>query len=256
MKRGFTLLEVLMAIAILGLGLSVLLGAQTGLFASANRSERISIATGLARCKMSEIELELLQKGYPLLDQESEGECCMGELHEGFQCRFKVLRVELPDPPLTEGEEDGGVLDSEGDGPLGALMALTQPGAGAALGEQPDIGALATELSGAIGGGDGIASLAMGFVYPSLKPLLEASIRKVVVTVHWREGVRERTLDVTQFVTQPQEPPPEDLDGGVADGTQGLGTGLSGLLGGALGGSATGTGTGTGTGTATGTGAK
>jgi general secretion pathway protein I len=57
--RGFTLLEVMMAIAILGLGLSVLLGAQTGLFASATRAEHISVATGLARCRMSEIELEL-----------------------------------------------------------------------------------------------------------------------------------------------------------------------------------------------------
>lgn len=247
MKRGFTLLEVLMAIAILGLGLSVLLGAQSGLFANANRAERISVATGLARCKMSELELELLQKGYPLLDQEGEGECCMGELHEGYQCRFKVLRVELPEPPLTDEEGDGGSpLDTEGDGPLASLMALTQPGAGAALGEQPDMGALATELTGAVGGGDGIASLAMGFVYPSLKPLLEASIRKVVVTVHWREGTRERTLDVTQFVTHPQEMPPELLDGGVAGDGGGLGAGIGALLGGALGGTSTGTGTATG----------
>jgi general secretion pathway protein I len=82
--------------------------------------------------------------------------------------------------------------------------------------------------------------MVMGFVYPSLKPLLEASIRKVVVTVHWREGIKERTLDVTQYLTNPQLPSPEELDGGLVGG--GLGAGLGGLLGG--------------TGTATGTGAN
>jgi general secretion pathway protein I len=239
MKRGFTLLEVLMAIAILGLGLSVLLGAQTGLFTSAGRAERISIATGLARCKMSEVGLELLQKGYPLLDQDGEGECCMSELQDGYQCRWKIQRVELPEPPLEGAEMDGG-LDPTGEGPMGALMTLQQSN-GASLGENPDMGALASQLGGAVGGGDGIASMVMGFVYPSLKPLLEASIRKVVITVHWREGVRERTLDVTQYITNPQLPSEEELDGGLAGG--GLGTGLGGLLGG------TGTGTGMGTGT-------
>lgn len=245
MKRGFTLLEVLMAIAILGLGLSVLLGAQTGLFASASRAERISIATGLARCKMSEVELELLQQGYPLLDQDGEGECCMSEIQDGYQCRWKIQRVELPEPPMEGGEVDGG-LDLSGEGPMGALMTLQQSN-GATLGENPDMSELATQLGGAVGGGDGLASLVMGFVYPSLKPLLEASIRKVVITVHWREGIKERTLDVTQYVTNPQLPSPEELDGGLSGG--GLGTGLGGLLGG------TGMGTGTGPGTGSGRGA-
>jgi general secretion pathway protein I len=236
MKRGFTLLEVLMAIAILGLGLSVLLGAQTGLFTSAGRAERISIATGLARCKMSEVELELLQKGFPLLDQDGEGECCMSEIQDGYQCRWKIQRVELPEPPM-EGEEPDGGLDPTGEGPMSALMALQQS-KGASLGESPDMGALASQLGGAVGGGDGIASMVMGFVYPSLKPLLEASIRKVIITVHWREGIKERTLDVTQYLTNPQLPSAEELDGGLVGG------GLGGLLGG------------TGTGTATGTGDK
>jgi general secretion pathway protein I len=214
MKHGFTLLEVLMAIAILGLGLSVLLGAQAGLFANANRAERISVATGLARCKMSEVELELLQKGYSLLDQEGEGDCCMGRVTEGYQCRYKVLRVELPEPPPPELEMDGG-LDPGSTGPLGALAALEQSGT-QKLGEHPDLGAMASELGASMGGSDGLASLVMGFVYPSLKPLLEASIRKVIVTVRWQEGIRERTLDVTQYVTNPQLPSPEELDGGLA----------------------------------------
>jgi general secretion pathway protein I len=154
----------------------------------------------------------------------------MSEIQDGYQCRWKIQRVELPEPPAEGAEMDGG-LDPTGEGPMGAMMALQQSN-GASLGENADMSALASQLGGAVGGGDGIASMVMGFVYPSLKPLLEASIRKVVVTVHWREGIKERTLDVTQYVTNPQLPSPEELDGGLAGG------GLGGLLGG------TGTGTG------------
>jgi general secretion pathway protein I len=212
--RGFTLLEVLMAVAILGLGLSVLLGAQTGLFASASRAQHISVATGLARCRVSELELDLLQKGFPLIDQESDGDCCMGESSDGYDCSWKVQRVELPDPSEMNASGDGGLdlstdalgTDALGAGsnPVSTLLALGQ-GTGSALGEKPDLGALATELTGSMGGTDAIAGIVMGFVYPTLKPMLEASIRKVIVSVRWREGVRERSLAVTYYVTDPKQ---------------------------------------------------
>jgi hypothetical protein len=70
--------------------------------------------------------------------------------------------------------------------------------------------------------------MVMGFVYPSLKPMLEASIRKIVVTVAWKEGLRERTLVVTQFVSDPRQGELEpDAAEGLMDGglTQGFGPG-------------------------------
>jgi general secretion pathway protein I len=236
-RRGFTLLEVMMAVAILGLGLSVLLGAQTGLFASANRAEHISVATGLARCRMSELELELLQRGFPLIDQESEGDCCMDEITEGYDCAWKIQTIELPEPPEMSAEMDGGSsgpdLDSEGTGPMAALMQLQQ--GVQTPGEAPDIGAMATELTSTMGGSEGIAGMFMGMVYPSLKPMLEASIRKVTVSVRWREGVRQRTLDVTQYVTDPQEAAAEsELARGALES-------VSGFTGGSLPGSSGGT---------------
>ena len=47
--RGFTLLEVMVAVAILGLGLTAILSAQTGVFASSAHARNLSVATGLAR---------------------------------------------------------------------------------------------------------------------------------------------------------------------------------------------------------------
>ena len=106
-QRGFTLLEVLVAIAILGLGLTVILSSQVGLFSSAQRAETLSVATNLARCKMSEEEVELLTKGYPLVESHDEGECCEDEDSRGFRCEWKVERVELPQPQELSGGDGG-----------------------------------------------------------------------------------------------------------------------------------------------------
>ena len=277
LKRGFTLLEVLMAIAILGLGLSVLLGAQTGLFANATRTEHISVATGLARCRMSEVELDLLQKGYPLVESNGAGSCCMGESAEGFTCEWKVQRIVMPNMSLTDGGVEAGLADQEMDidgglnlgtsglgassgatpGPLGLLMQL-EATKGQNLGQKPDISSLATQLQGSMGGVDGLASMVLGMVYPTLKPMLEASIRKVTVSVKWHEGSRERNLDLTQYVTDPKQGN-IDQDGGVGmlDGGFGALPGMLGMdpsSGTGLPGSGTGTGTGLGTGTGTTTG--
>lgn len=228
MTRGFTLLEVLVAVAILGLGLSVILGAQTGLFSNAKRAQRLSLATGLARCRMSELELELLQNGYPLIDQESEGECCMDEASDGFSCSWKIQRVELPEATNMDAEGDAGVAEaeSEGVGPFAALSAL-QKGGGAALGENPDIGALAEQLTAGSGDTGGLVGMVMGLVYPSLKPMLEASIRKVTVDVKWKEGVMDRSLQITQYVTDPKQGELDaelGTDGGLGGGSLDGGT--------------------------------
>ena len=61
--RGFTLLEVMVATAILGLGLTAILSAQAGAFATAAHARNLSVATTLARCKMGEIEEHLYRDG-------------------------------------------------------------------------------------------------------------------------------------------------------------------------------------------------
>ena len=230
MRRGFTLLEVLVAISILGLGLTVILSSQVGLFSSSQRAQSLTVATNLLRCKMSEVELDLLQKGYSLVDQTDEGECCAEESESGFRCTWKVERVELPQPQsLSSG--DGG-LDDPGGG-LGALESLASLQSGSsALGENPTTGDLASMLTSSGASAQGMAGMAMGLVYPDLKPMLEASIRKVTITVLWKEGRNERDLSVTQYVTNPQQ---GGLDPNAAKGLEGLENQLGGLLGGAPG---------------------
>lgn len=67
--EGFTLLEVLIAVVILGSSLAVLLGSVNHNLVLVSDSKNLSIAKMLAQNKMAEIELQ----GYPDLKEE-EGE--------------------------------------------------------------------------------------------------------------------------------------------------------------------------------------
>lgn len=257
MNRGFTLLEVLVAVAILGLGLTAILSAQTGLFASSSYAERVSFAVGLARCKMSEVEIKLEKNnGYPLIDTKDEGPCCADEPYGGFTCKWKIEKIELPLPPTNTdlNSKISGGLGPSSFGPLSAIAAVGAS-SGAVLGENPGLGDISKLLAGptgglgtgmgsgmgalpggispglAMGGTQVLAPLVMSLVYPTLKPMLEASIRKVTVSVTWKEGSRTRDVSVTQFVTNPQQ---GGLDptlpmGGLLGSPTGTGTGPPGF---------------------------
>jgi len=232
-RRGFTLLEVLVAISILGLGLTVILSSQTGMFASAKHSENLTHALFLARCKMTETELELMTDGYPLLDQSDSGKCCEDDESE-YSCVWKVEQIELPQPGSFEPGEDAGMLEDGGVpgtvdpmsvgtdlSALGAVNSLQSP---SGLDGQDPLNSLAS--LGSEEGAAGIGAMVMTLVYPDLKPMLEASIRKITVTVNWKEGKNDKDFSVTQYVTDPQEgglldTSPEEEDLGAATGTTG-----------------------------------
>jgi general secretion pathway protein I len=230
-RRGFTLLEVLVAIAILGLGLTMILSSQVGLFASASRGEHYTVATNLARCKMSEVELELLKNGYPLTDEKNEGDCCGDDSEPGYTCAWKIERVELPE--ASEMTLDGGAESADPmSGPLAALEKLgMMPGSQGEQGANAPTPSLQNiaETVGESSMASGIGPMVMSLVYPTLKPMLEASIRKLTVKVEWKEGRKQREFAVTQYVTDPQQGQ-LDGDAGVADTSSGT-SGLSGILG-------------------------
>ncbi len=226
-RRGFTLLEVMVAVAILGLGLTVILSSQAGLVAGVQRVRSDTEVIGLLRCKMNEIEVELQRDGFRLLDQNDSGDCCEDEDAPGFGCEWKIETIELPQPAsFTQNTDDTGdslddALDNAVDGAketadasssglsgLGALGVLGQIGAtdGAALGEGAGLDDMANLVGeSAPAGPGGIIQMALGLVYPNLKPMLEASIRKVTVSVKWKEGEKERDYSVVQYVTNPLE---------------------------------------------------
>jgi len=221
-ENGFSLLEVLVALAILGLGLTSILSAQAGLFSSSARSGHVTSASNLARCKLSEIEIKLLREGYQWTEQKGEGSCCDEEDESIYSCKWIIEPVILPEmnmslnmdggaAPMPGGSSSaGGFLsgfnpsDTSGLGasnnPLGALGGL-MPGLG---GANAPFGMLSSG-SGSGAGMGGLATMALSIVYPTLKPMLEASIRRITVSVKWNEGTSERDFDVVEYVTNPMQ---------------------------------------------------
>jgi general secretion pathway protein I len=243
-RRGFTLLEVMVALAILGLGLTVILSSQTGLLAAVGRVRGETYAQNLMRCRMTEIELDLSMKGFSLLDENESGECCEDEDEPGYSCEWKIETVELPDPSSVEQQltdagvsDDGDATDAAADGadrtsattPTGIMGTLStiDDSDGAALGDGAGLSDLGGMLEDTSGGADGMIAMALSLVYPTLKPMLEASIRRVRVSVKWKEGQKERELVAVQYVSNPLEGALnpnaaeglEELMGGNADGT-------------------------------------
>lgn len=217
--RGFTLLEIMVAVAILGLGLTTIFAAQAGAFASAGHARNVSVATGLVRCKMSEVEQTLKQEGFQELDQTESGPCCDGVEDAKFSCAWRVEKLELPEDQLGQLDLDSDLdlAGNSGDkaakpaGPdlveLGAaasgsgvtgIMGLMSKGK---AGGSSDIGEAATALAGEDGAGmDGIASFVMGMVYPDLRTAFVEGTRRVTVTISWNEGQREHAIDVAQWI--------------------------------------------------------
>lgn len=86
-QKGFTLLEVIIAVAIMGAALAILLGSVNRNLMQASLSKNQSIAQTLAQQKMSEIELD----GYPQVGEEQ------GPFEEfpGFYWFVRVLPYDI-----------------------------------------------------------------------------------------------------------------------------------------------------------------
>ncbi len=215
-RRGFSLLEVMVAVALFGAVVTTILSAQAGLVAGNQTAANMSQAVALGRCRMSEVEEKQLKLGFPEIEEkDSSSICCDEKEVPGFSCDWQVERVTLPQ--ATELAADGGAgsilggglgldageLGSGMPGSLGAM--LNNPAGGASLDFDAGLQNMGQSLQQSFGGAgaQGLLSLVFSLVYPSLKPLLESAIRRVTVVVHWNEGSTARDFSLTQYVTNP-----------------------------------------------------
>ncbi len=241
---GFSLLEVMVAISILGLALTVILSAQGGLSASNKSAKNMGAAATLGRCKMTEMEEKILKFGYPLVDSiETETACCDDDKDPNFSCDIRVERVVMPNLPNMDGgtmeggtvatltlSDDGGIIDTAAT-PTGSASAnpFADPASAAAAsaftgfssaidieGGLSGIGGQMGSTVQAMGGQNGMLTTVMGIVYPGVKFMMEAAIRKLSVTVRWKEGKTEKTFVLTQYITNPAQVGVEGGDGGLA----------------------------------------
>jgi general secretion pathway protein I len=219
-RRGFSLLEVMVAVTIFGAAVTIILAAQSGLVASNRTAANMSQAIEIGRCRMSELEEKQLKLGFPEVEEkDSSNVCCDDKDVAGFSCEWKVERVKLPEQTQLGGDAGlgsilgGGLGLDAGFGGLNGLptsptaigTVLSNPLGGAGLDFDAGLAGIGQTLQQSFGGAGttGLLSMVFGLVYPSLKPMLEAGIRRVTVIVRWREGTADRDFTLVQYITNP-----------------------------------------------------
>jgi prepilin-type N-terminal cleavage/methylation domain-containing protein len=171
---GFTLLEVLVAVAILSMSLTSLLSSQMAAMRATRYARGVSVAAFLAESKLIDIEIELQIDGWGTADKTFEGD--FGD--EGWpEIRYECLVdfIEVPDFNALQQAKDG--ADTDGGFGTGQQVADAEDQA----------------FSG------------MGMVWPVIKGAIEQAIRKSSCKVIWKDGALEQDFTVETFWTDPKQ---------------------------------------------------
>jgi len=191
-RQGFSLLEVILALAILTMSLLVLVQSQAGAVLMTQEAERVIVATDLAKLKMSEALLRLEEAGIQTTEVVESGEFDdlgdeltnleFGRQFQDYHWEYTITEIDIQ----LAGDLMGmmGELGGE-EGGLGEMF-------GGAGGAAPDLG-------GASGGA--MAGLAAAGMSPDmLTQMIGPYIRMVVVRVWWGEDsetAKEQGTEVT-----------------------------------------------------------
>ncbi len=171
-RRGFTLLEVMVALAILAGALLAVSDVVGGALRNHVRARNLEVATLLARAKMAALEDHYEAKGFRPTDEGDEG-TFEDEGHP--EVRWKV---EVTVPPADLGPDAVlGVLTGSDQG-LKEMMPSPD--------ENPQLAPFQAQLMGAMQG-----------VLARLGDQLKRGVRRVVLTVSWPEGGAEESFAVT-----------------------------------------------------------
>ena len=167
---GFTLLEVMAAVAILALTLVVLLSIITNNARATAHARMMTTATFLARGKIVSLEDHLIEKGFQDADELDDG-TFQEEGFPDFSWSVAIEKIRLP----------------------ADVAQKAQQGAGAAATNKDPMQA----LTGMVGG-------LMGAFIEPVRVGLEESVRRVTLKVFWIERRRpEQSVEVVTFMTDP-----------------------------------------------------
>lgn len=186
-QLGFTLIEVMIGLAILAAALVVLLRGSSMNVAATQQARMMTAATELARSKMYDIEAELFEEGFSQLEESEDGEFD----DEGWpmiKWEYEISKIELPNLGALEGfmggDEEPGAEGAEGQsgGMLGGLMGM----------------------AGGLGGSDGGAGSGLiSSQFEIFRNILEESIRKVHLTISYRVAGSDEKFSVDCYFTDP-----------------------------------------------------
>jgi general secretion pathway protein I len=203
-NQGFTLLEVIVAMAILGLALMAIFQLNAGAIAMHAYSKKLTVASLLARSKMTDVEQDLYDKGFAADDEEKNGDFS-DEGWSSFKWRARILapRTQWVSPEQLIGAIFNIPMGSGKDG-ASALSSLFGGGSSSSS-KSPSSTSTTTAPSGptsamgALGALGPMASLLQG-QFTQMVDQLTKTVREVHLTVSWPEGSNTETLELVTHV--------------------------------------------------------
>jgi general secretion pathway protein I len=178
--RGFTLLEVMVSLAILAVSLVAVLNLHSGSVRVHNHAKHLTVATLLARSKMIDVEERLLAEDLPQFDERHEG-TFEEEGYPGYGWTVEVVKPKL------------GLDATAIQGLLGQAMGF--------LGGGDDAGGGLLGGLDEMGLGGGIEGMIQGQVQ-GLLDTLEESVREVRLTVHWNDITGHSEFSVVTHIVR------------------------------------------------------
>jgi general secretion pathway protein I len=187
-RRGFTLLETVVALAILALALMAIFDLNSGAVSNHVYTKHLTVATLLARSKMTDLEQKLYDDGFSADDQELEGDFSE-EGWQSYRWRARILAPRTQDvPPEQLISALFGV--PMGEGGLDSLFGGGGDASGDSSGE-PQKGA--SPMAGAMAG------MAQTQLQQMLTQINDA-VREVRLTVSWKDGKQTESLDLVTHI--------------------------------------------------------
>lgn len=170
--RGYTLMEVLLAMTILAISLSILLGTQANSALMTERANQMALAALMARSKMVDIEGELLADGFSEMEDRRDGDF----RPEGFPDMEWEALIEVIEIPPEAAPEFAASINSQ------------------LFGEGGEMGALS---------GSAAVSQWMPMILAEVPNFINDMAKRarfVTLTVSWPDGNHRQTLTVQQYV--------------------------------------------------------
>jgi prepilin-type N-terminal cleavage/methylation domain-containing protein len=229
-QRGFTLLEVMIALALLGFALVVLMRSTAGNIQSSQAAHMMGIATDLARGKMYEIEELLIKDGFSDTDQSQlDPKPFDVEGWPDITYAYKVEVVEMPSYDVLQQMANGQAVAMGSAAALASTTGSDKPSLlGSGFSTLQDLGmgsndplskfqnsALGGMLTmmgglgaGAASGGNGVLGAQAGALiqsqYTMFQQILKVSVRKVTLNVNYKVLGNDREIKLVAFFTDPQ----------------------------------------------------
>jgi general secretion pathway protein I len=200
MNRGFTLLEVMISLAILAIALVAISGLNGGAVTMHAYGRRATEATLLLRGKMLDVEDDLEKNGFSDFDDEKHGDFT-DDGAPAYAWSAAILRPDVRLDPAQLVTLIGGGTQGQGQGGTsrtGSLANAASALAGSLLGGSgsapvPSGGGAAALLSGPIGGI--LQGQATTFI-----ETLKKSVREIRLTVSWSDAKDRRSVSASQIV--------------------------------------------------------